>query len=146
MTQKSDSFDVDNNYLLLPYSLQHLDFLQKASAALDILLLFIGLNSFFFWSSHHYFRHGDGFGILSGSTICSGLFNILKRVLASWAWSLTQTACDQVPAASSISGVTSSFRWRWAWYLSQRVIRNQWDFWTHSVPAESESLVNVSCE
>lgn len=48
MTQKNDFFDVDNNCLLLPYSLQHLDFLQKASAALDILLLFIGLNSFFF--------------------------------------------------------------------------------------------------
>lgn len=47
MTQKNDFFDVDNNCLLLPYSLQHLDFLQKASAALDILLLFIGLNSFF---------------------------------------------------------------------------------------------------
>jgi len=34
------------------------------------------------------------------------LFNILEGVLASWPWSLTQTACVQVPAAPLFSGMT----------------------------------------
>lgn len=34
------------------------------------------------------------------------LFNIFEGVLASWPWSLTQTACVQVQAASLISGMT----------------------------------------